>query len=130
MGRINIKEAWKTAEHLMTYVENAKHDGRALCHPRREEVEAIAELINDMDEKIHHLEAYNIVEAAKEAIKISKELQEDAIAPVLRIDEMLCGQCGERVTRQYMAGGILFDEQFKYCPMCGRMVKWEAENNG
>ena len=120
----NIKEAWKTAEHLMTYVENAKRDGRTHCHPRREELEAVAELIDDMDAEIEHLKAYNIVEAAKEAIRISKDLREDAIEPVLRVDEMRCGQCGTRVTRQYMVDEILFDEQFIYCPMCGRMVKW------
>ena len=38
-----------------------------------------------------------------------------------------CGNCGHELAYQKMIGdNVLFEEQFLYCPNCGKAVKWDA----
>ena len=57
---------------------------------------------------------------------------EDALAllkahePVLDIDTWKCGNCGHALEHQQLLGdNVLLHEQYDYCPMCGKAVKWE-----
>ena len=60
-------------------------------------------------------------------VKLLKE--EEAVKPVVNVDEWVCGCCGTWLERQRMIhpGAILHD-LCEYCPSCGKKVDWEAVN--
>ena len=58
-------------------------------------------------------------------VKLLKE--EEAVKPVVNVDEWVCGCCGTWLERQRMIhpGAILHD-LCEYCPACGKKVDWKA----
>ena len=51
---------------------------------------------------------------------------QEPVEPVLDIDTWKCGNCGHTLEHQELLGdNVLFHEQYNYCPVCGRPVKWE-----
>lgn len=65
----------------------------------------------------------NICEWAGEALELLKE-QEPVAPSYAGYNEWFCGNCGETVGWKSIPE---FDEmQYKYCPYCGKKVKWDA----
>ena len=59
-----------------------------------------------------------------DALALLKE--QEAVKPVVDIDTWTCGNCGHTLEHQKLLGdNVLFHEQYDYCPMCGKKVKWE-----
>ena len=51
---------------------------------------------------------------------------QEPVKPVLDIDTWTCGNCGHTLEHQKLLGdNVLLHEQYDYCPMCGKKVKWE-----
>ena len=51
-------------------------------------------------------------------------------APKVLVDTWVCGDCGARLERQCLIGpDVLMDENFNYCPGCGRKVDWSATSD-
>lgn len=62
--------------------------------------------------------------AMRDALALLKE--QEAVKPVVDIDTWTCGNCGHTLEHQKLLGdNVLFHEQYDYCPMCGKKVKWE-----
>lgn len=69
------------------------------------------------------------------AIDCMEELMADALAllkeqepvePSVDVDTYVCPNCGHRLEHQGMLGdNVIFDEQYNFCPACGKAVKWE-----
>lgn len=52
----------------------------------------------------------------------------EPVEPGLDIDTWVCRGCGHRLEHQEMLGdNVLINEQYNYCPGCGRAVLWNAE---
>ena len=59
-----------------------------------------------------------------DALALLKE--QEPVKPVVDIDTWKCGNCGHTLERQELLGdNVLFYEQYKFCPGCGRAVKWK-----
>ena len=68
-----------------------------------------------------------MVQLLKDALELLKA--QEPVKPIF--DELdvsgACGNCGHALTYQKMFGeNVLFEEQYKYCPECGRKVLWDA----
>lgn len=51
---------------------------------------------------------------------------QEPVEPVIDIDTWKCGNCGHTLEHQELLGdNVLFHEQYDYCPICGRAVKWK-----
>ena len=51
---------------------------------------------------------------------------QEPVKPVVDIDTWKCGNCGHALEHQQLLGdNVLLHEQYDYCPMCGKAVKWE-----
>ena len=51
---------------------------------------------------------------------------QEPVKPVVDIDTWTCGNCGHTLEHQKLLGdNVLLHEQYDYCPMCGKKVKWE-----
>ena len=51
---------------------------------------------------------------------------QEPVEPVVDIDTWKCGNCGHTLEHQELLGdNVLLHEQYDYCPMCGKKVKWE-----
>lgn len=63
----------------------------------------------------------NLIAAAYDALKA-----QEPVKPVIDIDTRKCGNCGHTLEHQELLGdNVLFHEQYDYCPICGRAVKWK-----
>ena len=59
-----------------------------------------------------------------DAIHLLKE--QEAVKPIYQGDDSyVCDNCGETVGWEEMACCGIDQVEFKYCPGCGRRVKWE-----
>ena len=77
-----------------------------------------------------------MVEPVDGVIKISADVrdllvkllrEEEAVKPVVNVDEWVCGCCGARLERQELISpNAIFHDFFEYCPHCGKKVDWEA----
>lgn len=60
----------------------------------------------------------------KDALAMLKA--QEPVKPVVDIDTWKCGNCGHALEHQQLLGdNVLLHEQYDYCPMCGKAVKWE-----
>lgn len=54
--------------------------------------------------------------------------EHEPVRPKVLIDTWICGNCKTRLERQSMIGpNVLMDENFNYCPCCGKKVKWDEQ---
>ena len=74
-------------------------------------------------------DTYGVITMSTEVRDILVKLlrEEEAVKPVVKQDEWVCGCCGTWLERQRMIhpGAILHD-LCEYCPACGKKVDWEA----
>ena len=74
-------------------------------------------------------DTYGVITMSTEVRDILVKLlrEEEAVKPVVNVDEWVCGCCGLSVEQQRMIhpGAILHDF-FEYCPHCGKKVDWKA----
>ena len=93
--------------------------------PDREKV------IHDIEEEIriggHYLGSYRLIdlEMLNEILTLFKE--QEAVEPIIDQDTMVCGNCGHEVIWQKPNRNDVWEYEedcFKYCPKCGRAVKW------
>ena len=62
-----------------------------------------------------------VLEDALELLKA-----QEPVKPVVDVDTWTCGNCRHTLEHQELLGdNVLFHEQYDYCPMCGRKVKWD-----
>lgn len=72
------------------------------------------------------LDAYNATEDDLETA-FNHRQQNDPMKPVVDVDDWVCGECGHKLTEQKMLGdNVLFEENYDYCPMCGKKVDWNG----
>jgi len=72
----------------------------------------------------HFWELQNAASEAADALSLLKA--QEPIKPKVNIDTWVCGNCGTRVEHQSMIGpNAVLAETFKFCPECGKPVKWE-----
>ena len=67
------------------------------------------------------------IHAVRQTTNAPETLKEEAVKPVVNVDEWVCGNCGTWLERQRMIhpSAILHD-LCDYCPRCGKKVDWEV----
>ena len=61
--------------------------------------------------------------AVKDALELLKEQETRSVNN--GDDTYVCGECGETVGWEELSVGGIYKTRYKYCPECGRAVKWE-----
>ena len=89
---------------------------------KHEAVEILEEVKMIDDSMFAYSQAYNdALDMAIEALKA-----QEPVKPVVDIDTWKCGNCGHALEHQQLLGdNVLLHEQYDYCPLCGKAVKWE-----
>lgn len=88
----------------------------------------MADIINDLEIVKRRIERLNGFGEEAEVIDnvISMLKAQEPIKPKVNIDTWVCGNCGTRVEHESMIGpNAVLAETFKFCPECGRAVKWD-----
>ena len=60
----------------------------------------------------------------RKALKLLKEQETRSVNN--GDDTYVCGECGETVGWEELSVGGIYKTRYKYCPECGRKVKWDA----
>lgn len=74
-------------------------------------------------------DTYGVITMSTEVRDILVKLlrEDEAVKPVVNVDEWVCGCCGLSVEQQRMIHpSAIFHDFFEYCPHCGKKVDWEA----
>ena len=69
-------------------------------------------------------------ELSADALELLKE--QKPIKPTLAVDTWICSNCGHRLESQTLIDDkenpqVLINEQYDFCPQCGKAVKWNDE---
>lgn len=64
----------------------------------------------------------------RDALELLKE--REPIKPTVNVDTWVCSKCGHELESQKLFDDgenpqIVLNEQYAFCPSCGREVKWE-----
>lgn len=95
--------------------------GLECCHVQRNEVPPLCEDCPYMNQTMGTCDALD--ELLGDALNLLKA--QEPVEPIVDIDTWKCGNCGHALEHQELLGNnVLFHEQYKYCPECGKAVKW------
>ena len=75
------------------------------------------------------LDLHEVERMKREALELLKE--QEAIKPTLAVDTWICSNCGHSLESQTLIDDkenpqVLVNEQYDFCPQCGRAVKWDG----
>lgn len=88
-------------------------------------------LADEWEKTPEHFDGVNpfciAIHAVRQTTNAPEQLKEEAVKPVVDVDEWVCGCCGLAVEQQRLFHpNAIFHDFFEYCPHCGKKVDWEA----